>query len=153
MPAAVAVPLIATAASTGASLIGAKMSSNAAKDAAKIQNQGATQAMGVMRDVYAPYVNAGHGVMGTLGKLTTPGPNERYLGDVPQFPVRSATAAPMAVPRAGGVRSGTMGDLMPRRQPMAMGGGTIRLRAPNGEEGEFPPHLAEQYIARGAMRV
>src|SRR5262245_4050774 len=73
MPAAVAVPLITGAVTAGTSLVGAKMASNAAKDASKSQVQAADRASQAAERIFAmqrqnthPYVKGGQDAFARL---------------------------------------------------------------------------------------
>lgn len=131
MPAAIAVPaLIGAGASLGSAAIGAR----AAGKASKTQAQAADRVAGIHRDIYgqqmglmSPYVGAGHSSISTLGRLLAPPGGSRF-----------AAPAPMA-PGFGGPDMGTPA--------------TITLRAPDGSTQAVTSHLADQFIARGAVRV
>lgn len=101
MPAAVAVPLIAAGASTGAQLFGAHKAAGAAKDAARLQSQSADRAMAMMHQAYQPYLTAGGQGMNTLARLMTPGvpynPMLQQQDAAQYWPTQGAPT--MAVPR------------------------------------------------------
>jgi len=96
---------LAAASQLGGSLIGAKMQSNASKKAAAAQEQATRQSsayiqqgLGQLGPMYAPYINAGTGAIGTLGRLTTPGPGARFASPGP----------PNVMPQIGGGPPPTM---------------------------------------------
>ena len=98
---------ISAAASAAGSGIKAKMQSNAAKKASEQQVQGTGEASRYMQQglqnlnqLYSPYVNAGAGAMGTLGRLTTPGAGARYASAGPPNAMPPAPGG-QAVPRPG----------------------------------------------------
>lgn len=90
--------------------------SKAAKKAAQQQVRGTQEAnrymqqgMGQLSQLYSPYVNAGAGAMGTLGRLTTPGGGARY-------------ASPGPRPAPGGMYPPPGGQPVQGPYPMAEGG-------------------------------
>ena len=128
----------------GASALGglakAKMQSNAAKKASKAQEQATKdarqiyqQGLGQMSQLYAPYINSGAGAMGTLGRLTTPGPGARYASPGPPNAMPQPPMGDQAMPRGGG-----------GYPPMGYGGGyggpfSQMMGPPQGMPPQGPP--------------
>lgn len=128
---ALAVGAIASAAGAGTKAV---IQSKAANKAADQQVQGTAAANKIMQQgqdrlqgLYSPYVNAGAGAMGTLGRLTTPGRGARYASPGPPNVMGGAP------PGGGGQGGYGYGGQMPRMQmpdgrpiqgpyPMAAGG-------------------------------
>jgi hypothetical protein len=123
----------------GMGLFGAHKASSAAKDAAKIQQEGADKAMGVQRDVYNqqmmgmdPYANVGRQAMNTLGRLTSPG--QPYTPQLQRYDARTGYGAYGGVqqpPTTFGGMSGSRprGDAPPQGEAMprpGTGGGFMR---------------------------
>lgn len=122
---------LAAASSAGGNLIGAKLKSNAAKNAAKAQQQGTAQAQQYMQQglsqlgsLYAPYINSGAGAMGTIGRLTTPGPGATYASPGPPntMPQPYGMSPGQAMPRYGGapIQGGTFAQMAPPQGPPQM---------------------------------
>jgi hypothetical protein len=161
---------LAGAISGGASLASAKMGSNAAKDAARIQSQSADKAAGMMNQAYAPYLQAGASSMGMLGRLTGAPAAARYASEpLPPAAGMPMQPRPQRPPMPQGPISTGMGPqgpvMMGGRPPMPGGppmwqpggmnqmGQMVRLVSPDGEERDVPAYLADSYISRGARRV
>lgn len=162
MPAAIAIPAIIGAAGAGASLVGAKMGSNAARDAAKLQTDSAAKAQQFTQRAYddqkaalQPYMQAGQQSLGAL--------MARYAGQPLQnrFAPGGGQAAEPFQPPQGGMSLGSglgqggapQGGPPPMQAP-PQGGGMVRVKAPTGEMAQFPegsPGL-QQALARGAVR-
>lgn len=141
------------AASAGSQLIGAKMASNASKDAAKIQTQAADQAqkrydasMKTTTDLYQPYLTAGRTAASTLGRLVTPGAGARYAAADPTQPKPQAPAGPpRAVPR-------TLGGMAPRAG--GGGGGMVMVEAPDGSGVRpVPADQVDRFVSAGGRVV
>ena len=66
-------PAISLGISALSSIFGAKQQSNAAKEAARMQQRATQQAVGMMNQAYGPYLQAGQGAVGVLNRLMTPG--------------------------------------------------------------------------------
>lgn len=174
MPAAIAIPAIVGAAGAGASLVGAKMSANASRDAAKLQVQSAEKAQRFTQQTYddqkaamQPYMQAGQQSLGAL--------MARYAGQPLQnrfAPGGGQAAEPFQVPQGGGMPQGGQslaavgqmpgGPAQPMPQPhgapssaMPMqGGGMVRVKAPTGEMAMLPdgsPQL-QMALQKGAVR-
>jgi hypothetical protein len=135
---------LAGLASAGGQIFGAAKQSSAAKAAAKEQEAAAQRAsdyyrqgLGQLGQMYAPYINSGMSVMGTLGRLTTPGPGARYasMGPPNQMPVMPQGGG-YAVPRGGAPPPGPFGAMV------QMPGGPQRM----------PPQFANQMMANGMGR-
>jgi len=147
-------------------LIGAKKQSNAAKDAAKIQQAAADKVAGINRGVYQqqmagmePYAAVGRSSVNTLGRLLQPGvpytpqmqmaDAQRQYNAPPPWSMTPGEGPQTAVPRATGPRAGA-----PSAPPGGGGyGDTVMLRAPNGSVRSVPADQAQQFIAKGAVRV
>ena len=152
---------IAGLASAGGGLAQAKMQSSAAKKAAQTQQQGVQQAgqyiqqgLGQLGQLYSPFINSGTGAIGTIGRLTTPGPGARFASPGPPNAMPQMPQPGMAMPRMGGPMPSTMpggGGGMPGGMPS--GGGSapmVRIQAPDGEVRAVPANMVQQYLAAGA---
>lgn len=141
MPAAIAVPLIVGAASAGAGVVGAKMQSNAVNKAAKLQTAAADKSQAFNQQVYndqrhdlQPFVQGGTSAFQQLlGNWQAKQP-----GYQPPQPQAQQAPSPF-------------GQAMQPQQPQ--GGGMVQLRAPDGSVQGVPAHLADQFMAKGAVRV
>jgi hypothetical protein len=133
MPAAIAIPLITGAVGAGATVAGAKMASNASKNALKAQTGATNRALAQQERIYnqtrqdqAPFRDISAGAARTLGNLTgIPMGNSQPMG--------------------GGLSS--LGA-MPQAQPQAMG--AVMMRAPNGMTQRVPREQVAHYQQRGA---
>jgi hypothetical protein len=141
---------VGAAASAAGGATKAVIASKAAKKAGKQQVQGTQEAnrymqqgMGRLDQLYAPYLNSGAGAMGTLGRLTTPGPGARYAspGPKPALPPGNY-GPPQAVGRPGGMQ---MPDGRPVQgpYPMAEGGDMMVDRPTLFLAGEAGPERAQ----------
>lgn len=140
----------ALAVAAGASALGglfkAKKQSDSAKQAAQYQVDATNRAtnymqqgMGQLGQLWAPYVNSGAGAMGTIGRLTTPGPGARFASPGPPntIPMMPPNGMPpnQAVPRGyppspyGG---GPQGPPPPPYGGPPMYGGTFAQFGPQG---------------------
>jgi hypothetical protein len=134
MPAAVAIPLIVGAASTGATLYAAHKSASAAKDAAKTQSDAATKA--------ADYTQA-----------NTDKALQYIMGQ--QGTVRS----PMQTSPAYARMYQGLGLGQPFQQQYGGGGspiaqdGMVTLQAPNGLTKAVPASQADHFVSLGARRI
>lgn len=168
-------PLTIGIAALAAKIFSARSQSNAAKDAARIQSQSADKALAFNRDLYAdqrsmvaPYVTGGqtafNNLMARYGNAGNPipgyaDPNARF-GDATSLMhplVSSSRPRPMGAPATGtavprGLSLGQMGSV-PNQAGMAQPAPMVTLRAPTGEVKAVPSHLAQQFIARGAVPV
>lgn len=138
MPAAVAIPLITSAATAGTQLIGAKMASNSAKNAAKTQEASANKAIDLQRQIYgqqeqrlSPFVSAGQQAVQSLGQL-------------------GQQRAPMfnAQQPGGGFTPQSLGQM--GQKPM---GGMVNMRGPDGRVRPVPAHMVDQAKAMGGQIV
>lgn len=146
MPAAVAIPLITAAAGTGATLATAKMASNSAKNAAKQQQVGTNQALGLQRDIYtqtrqdqAPYRAIGSGALNSLGAMTGIPMDGQSQGPT------LATMGQMGAPRSVG--SGQT------PAAAASAGGVVMMRAPDGTVKAVPRDQVAHFQQAGAQVV
>lgn len=155
MPAAIAVPLIVGGATAGASIAGAKMASNAAKNAAKTQTAAAdrsaqlqydlgNKSLDMQRQMYeqgradmAPWRNTGQAALGQLSSRMGLGGGMSLGGGAP------AGQPPMG----GGMTLGGMPQGGYQRPQM------VRMVAPTGEQKEVPLAMVSHLEARGARRV
>jgi len=125
--------------SAAGSAVKAKKQSTAAKKAAEQQVQGTQDASGYAREglgqigqLYAPYINSGAGAMGTLSRLTTPGPGARFASPGPPNAMPGGMGQPppqdgrFAIPREGGPPMGPPMGYRPR---------------PGGPGGSFDPRF------------
>lgn len=176
MPAAVAIPLIVGAASTAATVYGAKKSADASKNAARTQTAAGDQALGLQRDMYqqqqanlAPYRALGNGSLGNLGNFQSfagvPGSFGAGVQAQYQRPLSPGFQAPHQQQPQG--QQPTMGQpavdhAIPRRGMLGMVRGMaqqpasvdmVRMRAPNGEEQHVPSAQVEHYRQLGAQVV
>lgn len=166
MPAALAIPAIATvgAAAIGATAsgIGAAKASNAAKEAARIQSASADKALAEQKRIFdlqrgdrAPYLAASTAALGNLGQLA--GRNQYMALPAQQLGASSPQMASSAMNPSNQV--GTLDQLgnaspgpqMPQNGAMAQAMGVFR--APDGETRSFPLSMEAQLIAKGAKRV
>ena len=144
---------IGLAASAGTQLVGAKIASNASKNAAKDQVRAVDRASGILDETFSPYVNKGREVIGTLGRLTAAPRGARYAAPDPTMPRQ---APQPARPRpAGAMPTGqarprvTLGGLAPRG-----GDGMVLMEAPDGSGVRpVPANQVERFLAAGARRV
>jgi hypothetical protein len=137
MPAAVAVPLIIGAASTGASLIGAKMASNASHDAADQQANSANQARA--------YQQQASGQAQNLIQQAQQGIRYAPTYGAPQSGAYSALSQAMGLHGTPAMQT----PYSPQGQP----GGMVQMRAPTGEISSVPAAKVAAYQARGARLV
>lgn len=167
MPAVIAVPAIMGAAGIGANLIGAKMSSNAAKDAAKLQVAATDKAQGFNERVYGdqkelmkPYVSAGSDSLARLMASHWGTPLPTGMAPSGGNSAMLSNAAQMNTPRPAGPQYGpqfqptqpppgsgmTLGAMQAQGQPGAgappQGSqtpqGMVRVKAPTGEIALLP---------------
>lgn len=158
-------------------LFGAKKSSDAAKDAAKLQADSAREALAFQKQMWgdtqrnqAPWLQAGTGAINTMTNLM--GVPMMGPGTTPHSP-----ATPMPLASIGGARPMSpgavpLGMAMPRPMPLAsmaapraVGAGMtpaaaatgqssyITLQAPDGTQQQVPEAMAAAFEARGARRV
>lgn len=165
MPAAVAIPLITTAASVGGTLVGAKMGSNAANNAARTQTDAANRAAQLQYDLgnrsldfqrqmwetgrndMMPWMNMGRSALGTLGSRMGlgSGGGPPMGGGEPRSVGYGQT--PNAAANGGGSTLGSLG------QGGYAGPQMVQMKAPNGEVRPVPRTMVEHYKARGAQVV
>jgi len=137
MPAAVAVPLIIGAASTGASLVGAKMASNASHDAADQQVNSANQARA--------YQQQASGQAQNLIQQAQQGIRYAPTYGAPQSGAYSALSQAMGLHGTPAMQT----PYSPQGQP----GGMVQMRAPTGEISSVPAAKVAAFQARGAKLV
>jgi hypothetical protein len=145
MPAAIAIGAI----SGGLGLIGAKMASNASKDAGRMQSDAAQQA--AFRQQQATDQSLGYleqsraqvpsfqpsGAYGTLSRLMNMGGG----GGAPQAGGAQGMPSPSPMTSVGSGQT-----------PMAQGG-TVLMRAPSGQTKAVPRHQVAHFQAKGAQVV
>lgn len=156
MPAAIAIPLIIGAASTGAQIYGAHKAAGAAKDAAKIQNDAGQKALDYQQhatDQSLAFLrtnqdraNAGgpSAPRSALGQLL--GLNPTTAGGSTYQPMPPTNTGPItgAMPRP------TSPFTMPGQTPQ---GGMVLMRAPNGMQKRVNAADVEHYKAQGAQVI
>lgn len=153
-----AVALIGLGIAAGSQIIGgaikAKKQSTAAKKAAEEQvkatqesNRLYQQGMGQMGSLYAPYINSGAGAIGTLGRLTTPGPGAKFASPGPPNAMPQGPPPNTAVRRGGGGYPGGPGGIPGGRVPNGpmMGGTFSQMGPPPGRRPQGPPPGYYQY--------
>lgn len=176
MPAALAVPLILGGASAATSIAGAKMASNASKNAANTQSTAADRALAAQqagyqqqRQDFAPYQQAGTGAVGRLNNLAG-----QYTGGMPNQPPPNAPLPASPPPGLGqlgmpgpGMRPQANIVWSGRQQPPQMGGpgmpppgamsqgpqgggSAVRVQAPTGEIAMLTPQQAQMAVQKGA---
>lgn len=161
MPAAIAIPLIMAGASAGTSLVAAKMGSNAAKNAAKTQQDTALgnvqrqqaaskDAMGFAQHYQdqanagaQPFIGMGHPAMQQLGQQF--GMPASAGQPAPWQPVGMSPQSP----QWGGMFTGGQ---MPGQAPQGQSD-MVRMRAPNGTERAVPRAQVQRYLQRGAQVI
>lgn len=146
MPAAIAIPLITGAATAGAQVVGAKLASNAAQNAARTQSQAADRALAYQQQLqqqqrqdFTPYQQAGASAMGQLGRLAN-APQPVFNASAPMgqlgLPPQQAPQPPQNFQQAGQNNQGM-----------------VKVQAPDGEIRQYPASAAQMLIARGAKLV
>jgi hypothetical protein len=150
MPAAIP---IAIGVSAGVGLIGAKMSSNAAKNAAATQAQAASEANTLQRQMFEqtrsdqlPWLNAGRGAVTSLSRLMGLDSNPASTSSL------TSPAAPRVVQRTQPLSSigrATPNTIAPRANDVGM----VMMRAPDGSQQAVSQDQVGHYEARGAVRV
>jgi hypothetical protein len=151
-----------------ASLVGAKMQSNAAKKAAAVQTDYGNRALDLQKQMYEqdradqqPYRNIGYGALNTLGSMMGPKFNQGGGGFQPSmggggggfsFNGPPSPSSPMGGGGGfmGGPRPGGSGQT-----PMASGsgGGMVLMQAPNGQTKQIPREQVAHYQQMGARVV
>jgi hypothetical protein len=166
-PAAIAIPAIIGAAGAGAQLVGAKVASNASKNAAKTQSSAADHALAVQQQQYqqsrqdfAPYQAAGQQAIGRLGQMSQQAPMT-FDPNQPQGMPRMNPQQPQSMPMQSQPPMGQLGA--PQSPPsMAQAGQQgqqepmVLLGPPPGQPGaprQVPASKAQQLIAQGAVRL
>lgn len=147
----------------GTSLAGAKMASNASKDAAKQQQASVNQAQQFNQEAWRtqqaalnPYVQAGHQQLGSL--------MSQFGGRPLQNPYAPSGVTNAGMPDYTGRQGMPPGGPMPPTMPVGTsprhddfypkgGGQMVTMRAPTGETTQVPAHLAAEFEKRGAERV
>jgi len=139
---ALAVGAIASAAGAGTKAV---IQSKAAKNAADQQVQGTKEASSKMQEgldrlggLYSPYVNAGAGAMGTLGRLTTPGRGARFASPGPPNVMGGGAGYPSG--GGGGYGGPPTSSYGP---PPGYGGSLPRMQMPDGRPIQGPYPMAE----------
>jgi hypothetical protein len=161
MPAAIAIPLALGAGTAAAGVIGAKIQSNGASNAAKTQANAAQQAGAYSQNAtnqalnyiqqqqqgmrqaptYTGVTPFGGGASGAYNTMS------RMLGGQGQ--------APMSPPSYGGSNL----PMAPQGQPSYGGvfgqpqGGTVLMQAPNGQQKAIPAEQVAHYEQQGARRI
>jgi hypothetical protein len=159
------VPLIIGGISAAANLIGAKKSADAAKDAAKLQTAAVDKAQAFNQQAYndqkaalQPYVEFGTNSLAGLQRQYGNGQPliNRFAPTGMTNTGQASYALPNALaPTASGMTLAAM-QQQAQQQPSPaapMGGGSVKLQAPDGEVRDVPVHLAGPLMARGARRV
>ena len=163
-----------TIAGIASQAIGAKVSSNAAKSAAKTQSDSADKALALQKTQYeeqkarqAPYIDAGQSSVSRLNSLMTPNAQGQYqpFGAPPSngmMPPPMAQPSPMGggqnpfrLPNMGGGMAQPQGGMMPQ-QPGAMPsqmGGTVKMQAPDGSTKDVPMSQKAYFEAKGAKVI
>ncbi len=178
MPAAIAIPLIIGAASAGAQVASAKMSSNAAKKAAGLQVASADKALALENDQFhatqqrmQPYVDSGQKALSTLNGLVYGGAPSG--GGMPQG--GGGLLAPYArtfnPSQPGGGSLGPMPNGVPSPQamqgqppamqgapsamqgPSQVNGDLVTMRAPDGSTKQVPRGQQQYWMQKGAQVV
>jgi hypothetical protein len=152
--------------STATQLYGAKKASSASRDAAKLQSASVDRAKKTLDDTWGPYVNQGRQALGTLGRLTTPGPGARYAapdqtgGPPPGAPPPARARGPLPASGTAMPRGATLGGLAgpppgPQGPPPDGGGGQmVMMEAPDGSGVRpVPASQVERLLQMGARRV
>jgi hypothetical protein len=153
LPAAIAIPAIVGAASAGASVVGAKMQSNAAKKAAQTQVTASNDALRRYEQINQPYLQAGQSSMNTLGRLMQPG--LPYSPQQQQMDARGpmSSAGPMDQMRPPMMGGGPPGGKSPFASAMAPMGDMVKVQAPDGSVRDVPRQMAQTFLARGGKLV
>lgn len=134
------IPAITTGAQSVTGLIGARVQSNAERDAARIQADYLNRALDVEKENEAYRRRIDEEREGYRR-----GQRADYLGRLQPY----NEAGTAAVGRASNLlTTGYRPEL-----GTAQGGPTVRLKAPDGSIGEVPASLVDHYISRGATRV
>lgn len=147
---------LTTIGTLGLNLIGAKIASNASKNAAKTQVAAGEKAIGIdqqgQRDslaavnqgygqaqqLYAPYMQIGASAVPSLTRLA----GSNYPGAAsPYLPPQGAPVAPQG-PQPS---IATMGMAKPAGEP------TVPMRAPNGQTSQVPASQVEHFKQKGAV--
>ena len=162
MPAAIAIPAILGAAGVGTQLVGAKMASSAAKDAAKLQIAATEKAQRFNEQAYAdqktamaPYQQAGQQSLGALmTRQQTP------LAQRAQSFVQAARppmamgprGVPMNTAPQGGMSLGQAMQGAPPQAPQAppQAEPTVMMMSPDGESRPVPQSRVQDALSRGA---
>lgn len=149
-----AVAIGSIAASTAGTVYAAKKGSDAAKGAAKTQQDAATEARNLQEQRYQqsrqdfnPYQQAGASSLARLGSAAG-APRQQFNGaqpgggfQMPQQPPLGAAGGP-PMPQQG--QPGGPAMMQPQSQPQ---GRTVTLRAPDGTTHQFPEQAVPQVIA------
>ncbi len=144
----------------GTQLVGAKMQSGAAKDAAKTQQTATNQGLQVQQQALQPYQDLGR--VG-LQQLQNPSFAQPYRPMFGSGQGAQAFQGPQgAQPTLGGIGQpqpppmppqGPQARPMGQPQPMQSGGEMLLVEAPTGERRPMPAALAQQAVAKGARIV
>ncbi len=166
MPAAIAIPAIIGAASAGASVVGAKMSSNAAHDAARMQSQSADKAQAFNQQMWqaqqqalAPYQQAGQQSLAALMQRQG-GPSLEQRANSYVSAAQNGGGSLGQAPRPvgagqslGAMQQGApMGAAMPYQGP-AGGPQTVMMVGPDGTQRAVPIAQVQEATRRGAKMV
>jgi hypothetical protein len=149
MPAAIAIPLITGAVSTGATVYAAKKGADASTRAARTQSASADRALAALQ----PYRALGTGSLANLGNFQSFAGVPGNFGAGVQAQYQHALSPPgpgpqQAVPRDGG----TLANPAAGRQPPPPGQ-TVQMRAPTGEVMPVPADQVAHFRSRGAQVI
>jgi hypothetical protein len=146
--------------------LGARNAANAAKDAAKMQQQSAREALDFSKGIYedtrrmqAPWVSAGQGAIGELARLSGIPMVPQPLSAVAASPTAQVRTPPFVPERSAMPRSlATIAQpqiIGTGHAPPTMRGGSsyIQMQAPDGSIRPVAAEQAAQWEARGARRV
>lgn len=146
----------------GSHLAAAKVQSNAAKNAAKTQEQAGQQSIALQRQGYedaktnlAPWMATGQNAMGALTSRLGVSPGQPMPVGSGQTPAAAGAMPRLQAPQGSAnlaVFNRSPAASPPASQP-GPGSSTVRLRAPNGDEMDVPAARAGFYMSKGAARV
>lgn len=161
--------LIGSAVAGGASVVGGKMASNSAKNAAKTQTASVDKAQQFNEKAWqqqqaalAPYQQAGQSALGSLMTRFGGKPLENSYAPPGQFarppqgagPLTAAMGSPQGPPAAPGQPAASGGQ--PPGAPMPPGAPSepmVLMAGPDGSQKQIPQSRVPDAMARGARRV
>lgn len=156
MPAAIAIPLIIGAASTGAQVAGTVVAHKAASKAAKVQKAAEDQALALQKQQYqdaqqryVPYQQVGQSALPTLQSLAQNHPALPYGTNLAGLSVYGSQP-PMSQPGGNGGPSSMLQGSGSMGGGQAQGGGMVTLQAPDGSTQSVRPELVSHYVQKGA---